>query len=147
MNKQKPGLYLSGSIEHSKNYKKWRNKMYKKLHSYYDVIIPDKADCPFDKDDIEYKIWLKKNIIMRDMVNVATSQYFFAKIDKAVFKGAGTISEITTAAWLGKDMIVFLDGVQEKDLPGWMLGCLSGAVYVNSIEEAIDLYLKKNKEN
>jgi hypothetical protein len=141
----KPAIYLSGSIEYSKNFKFWRNLMYKKLHTHYKVIIPDKADCPFDKEDAEYKGWMRENIIMKDMVDVATSKYFFVKLDKAVFKGAGTISEVSTAAWLGKDIVVFLDGITEEKIPSWMLGCLSGAVFVNSIDEAIKLYLERAK--
>jgi hypothetical protein len=140
--KSKPGLYLSGSIEYSKNYKGWRNKMFKNLHSLYKVIIPEKANCPFDKTDPEFKAWIKENTVLRDMINVSTSQFFFVKIDKAVLKGAGTISEITTASWLGKNMLVLLDGLKEEQLPTWMLGCLANADFVNSIDEAIVVYRK-----
>ena len=141
--KSKPGLYLSGSIEFSKNFKRWREKMFKKLHLHYKVIIPEKADCPFEKTDPEFKAWIKEYTVIKDMINVSTSQYFFVKIDKAVLKGAGTISEITTACWLGKDLVVFLDGVKEETLPTWMLGCLANAEYVTSIDEAISLYERK----
>lgn len=55
MNKKKPAIYLSGSIEYSKDHQAWRNKMYKALHGQYRVIIPEKADCPFDKTDVEFK--------------------------------------------------------------------------------------------
>ena len=144
--KAKPSIYLSGSIEFSKTYKEWRNAFYKALHRKYKVIIPDKANCPFDKSDLEYREWMRENIVMRDMVNVATSQYFFAKIDKAVLKGAGTISEITTACWLGKHMIVMMDGIKITSLPSWMLGCLAGVEFVDSIEEAINRYHEIAKE-
>jgi len=142
----KPSIYLSGSIEYSKSPFSWRNKMYKDLHRFYNVIIPDKAsDCPFSRDDIEFKGWMKEKFVMPDMVHVATSQYFFAKIDKAVFDGAGTISEITTAAWLGKNMMIFIDKIKNKDIPSWTLGCLDGAEFVGSIEEAIEKYTIKIK--
>jgi hypothetical protein len=144
--KTKPSIYLSGSIEYSKSYNIWRKKMLKDLHRQYRVIIPDKADCPFDKVDPEFKEWIRDNTVMKDMVNVATSQYFFVKIDKAVLKGAGTISEITTACWLGKDMMVMLDGVKAVSLPTWMLGCLAGAQFVESIDEAIVVYKEKARE-
>jgi len=146
MKKSKSGLYLSGSIEYSKAHREWRNKMYKLLHKDYKVIIPEKANCPFEKTDSEFREWIKDNIVMRDMVNVATSQYFFVKIDKGVLKGAGTTSEMTTAAWLGKDMIVMLDGVKVHTLPTWMLGCLATAEFVDSIDEAIELYKEKARE-
>ena len=144
--KTKPYIYLSGSIEYSKTFKEWRNKMYKSLHRQYGVIIPEKANCPFEKTDPEFQQWIHDNTVMKDMVNVATSQYFFVKIDKAVLKGAGTISEITTAAWLGKDMVVMLDGLKVHTLPTWMLGCLAGSHFVDSIDEAIDVYKEKAKE-
>ena len=144
--RSKPGLYLSGSMEYSKNYKRWREKMYKNLHHFYKVIIPDKAECPFDKSDLEFKHWMKEKIVVKDMIDVSTSQYFFVKIDKAVLKGAGTISEITNAAWLGKNMLVMLDGIREDHLPSWMLGCLANAEFVNSIDEAIGVYRAKAQE-
>jgi hypothetical protein len=144
--KAKPAIYLSGSIEYSKSHKAWRSKIYKALHRTYKVIIPDKIDCPFDKPDPEFGHWVHDNTVMKDMVNVATSQYFFVKIDKAVLKGAGTISEITTAAWLGKDMVVMFDGVKKEKLPSWMIGCLAPAQEIESIEEAIDVYKEKARE-
>ena len=144
--KTKPAIYLSGSIDYQKNHKKWREKIYKALHRKYKVIIPDKANCPFEKTDIEFREWIRSNTVMKDMVNVATSQYFFVKIDKAVLRGAGTISEITTACWLGKDMVVLIDGVRVSALPTWMLGCLAGAEFVDSIDEAIELYKDLAKE-
>lgn len=144
--KAKPSLYLSGSIDYSDDYKVWRNQMYKALHRHYRVIIPEKADCPFEKDDYEFREWIRDHTVMKDMVNVATSQYMFVKIDKAVLKGAGTISEITTACWLGKHMIAMLDGVRLTSLPTWMLGCLAGAEFVDSIEEGIEIYKELAKE-
>jgi len=144
--KAKPAIYLSGSIEYSKTYKEWRNKFYKALHRKFKVIIPEKANCPFEKTDLEFREWIRNNTVNKDMVNVATSQYFFVKIDKAVLKGAGTISEITTACWLGKHMVALLDGVKAHTLPTWMLGCLAGTEFVGSIEEAIDLYQEIAKE-
>jgi len=144
--KTKPAIYLSGSIEYSKAHEAWRNKFYKALHRTYKVIRPDKIDCPFEKVDPEYGIWVHDNTVMKDMVDVATSQYFFVKVDKAVLKGAGTISEITTAAWLGKSMIVMYDGVKRETLPNWMIGCLATAQIVESIDEAIDIYKEKIRE-
>jgi hypothetical protein len=146
MVKARPALYLSGSIEHQKNHKVWRNQIYKALHRNFKVIIPDKAISPFEKTDVEFKEWMRDNFVMKDMINVATSQYFFVKIDNAVLKGAGTISEITTASWLGKHMVYILDGVKEQSLPSWMLGCLAIAEQVNSIEEAIEVYKEIAKE-
>lgn len=144
--KTKPAIYLSGSIEHSLKHNIWRKQMHKGLHRKYKVIIPDKADCPYEKDEPEYGEWMSANIVMRDMINVVTSQYFFVKIDRAVLKGAGTISEITTAHWMSKDMIVMLDGIRLSSLPSWMLGCLAGAQFVDSIEEAVEVYKQKALE-
>ena len=146
MDKYKPSLYLSGSMEHSSDPDTWRKKMFKVLHPHYKVIIPNKADLPFEKTDPEYKVWMREKFVMPDMISVSTAKYFFVKIDKGVFQGAGTLSEITTAAWLGKNMVVFLDGVSETEIPSWTLGCIEGAIFVNSIDDAIVLYKKKAKE-
>ena len=142
---EKPAIYTSGSIEYSKDPDSWRLKMLKSLHFRYNVIIPDSKGCPYDKTEEEYKSWIKKEFIMPDMISVATSQYFFVKLDAAVFKGAGTISELTTACWLGKHIVYMLDKIEEKDIPGWTLGCLTGAIKVSSIDEAIELYKNLNK--
>lgn len=141
MHEPKHSLYLSGSIEKSDDPNTWRKKMYKALHRKLKVIIPKKAEIPFDKVDPEYKSYMRLNFVMPDMISVSTSKYFFVKIDKGVFQGAGTISEITTAAWMSKNMVVFLDGVKESDIPSWTLGCLDGVIFVNSIDEAINYYL------
>ena len=147
MTKSKPGLYLSGAIEASKDPNSWREKLYKALYRKYKVIIPvAKTKCPFDKQDPEFAEWIMTKFILPDMIDVTTSRYFFAKIDKAVFKGAGTISEITTAAWMGKDMIILLDKIKLSDIPEWTVGCFANATFVDSIDEAIEVYKEKAKE-
>ena len=143
--KSRPGLYLSGSMEYSSDSCTWRKKIYKALHSYYKVIIPNKVDLPFDKDDPEFKVWMREKFVIPDMINVSTSKFFLVKLDKEVFQGAGTISEITTACWLGKDIVAFLDGITEKEIPAWTLGCLEGALFVKDVDAAIDLYKKRAK--
>ncbi len=145
MEKSKPGLYLSGSMEHSSDSETWRKKVYKSLHPHYKVIIPNKADIPFEKTDPEFKVWMKEKFVMPDMISVSTSKFFLVKLDKGVFQGAGTISEITTACWLGKDIVVFFDGITEKEMPAWTLGCLEGAIFVKDVDAAIDLYKKRAK--
>ena len=136
----KPSIYLSGSIEFSKDPDSWRKKMNRALCHTYNVIIPDTMEPPFEKTDEDYRAWTRDNFILPDMTVVATSQYFFVKLDKGVFKGAGTISELTLASWLGKDIIVLIDGVKMEDIPGWTIGCLAGATFVNNVEEGIDIY-------
>jgi len=145
MNINNPNLYLSGSIEFAKNPDSWRNKVFKALHKQYNVIIPKAIEPPFEKTEEEYKGWIKESFIMPDMTNVATSKYILVKIDTAVFKGAGTVSEMSLACWLGKDIVYVLDNIEEKDMPGWALGSLANAKKVASINEAIDYY-KKIKE-
>jgi len=145
MKKSKNSVYLSGSIEASSDPITWRKQMYRALHKHYNVIIPDPMDCPFQKTDDEYPEWVRQNFIMPDMHDVATSRYTFVLLDPAVFKGAGTISEIALACWLGKEIVYMLEGVEKKDMPGWALGCLANAIEVKSIDEAIEYYKKKVK--
>ena len=137
----KKGLYLSGSIEFAKDPEGWRNKMYKALHKYYKVIIPlGDPNPPFEKTEPEYKGWIREKYIMTDMVDVVTASYFFVKFDSAVFKGAGTVSEVTAASFFGKHMVYFLDKIEEVNMPSWTLGCLANAYKVNSIKEAIEYF-------
>lgn len=144
--KNKPGLYLSGSIEFSKDAESWRKYMYRKLHYWYNVIIPVEAQPPFEKTDPEYAAFIKKNFVIPDMIDVTTSKYFFVKLDKAVFKGAGTQGEITSACFMGKHIIAYLDGIKLEKIPGWIIGCLDDATFVDSIDEAIELYRIEAKE-
>jgi len=138
----KPKLYLSGIVEYAKDPRSWRNDFYDALHKDYKVFIPVSAQPPYAKTDPEYKTWIKERFVMPDMIEVATSGYVFVKFDPAVFKGAGTISEVTTAAWMGKHIVYWCDGIKEEKMPGWTLGCLADAIKVNSINAAIDLYKK-----
>ena len=142
----KPSLYLSGSIEQNKKHGVWRQKVYKALHRKYKIIIPEKSECPFDKNEPEFKEWVYERTVKKDMVDLFTAKYIFVKVDPQVFGGAGTISEITMAAQFGKDIVYMLDGIKEEDIPLWTLGCLAGATEVESIEEAIEYYREKAKE-
>lgn len=134
-------LYLSGAIEYCKDPNSWRKKMYKKLFKNYRVFIPDPAIPPFDKEEPEYKSWVKENFIIPDMNQIVKGKYFFVKLDKETFEGAGTVSELTLAAWKDKHIVVFLDGINEEDIPGWCLGCLDDAIFVDSIDNAIKYYI------
>jgi hypothetical protein len=136
----KPGIYLSGSIEFNRDPDSWRKKMNRGLCQTYEVIIPDTMHPPFDKTDPEYYKWTRDNFILPDMAAVAGAPYFFVKLDKGVFKGAGTISELSLASWLGKDIVYWVDGIKDSDIPGWTLGCLTGGTRVNNVEEAIEVY-------
>jgi nucleoside 2-deoxyribosyltransferase len=134
----KPSIYTSGPIEFSNDAYAWRNHMYRELHTSYYVIIPDLIPCPFTKKDPEYPQWIKRNFILPDMKDVAICDYFFVYVDHVY--SSGTYGELSLAAWLGKNITCFLDDVELTTLPMWVIGCLSGANFVNSIEEAIKYY-------
>jgi hypothetical protein len=70
----KPKIYLSGSIEFSKSHRAWRNKFYKALHRDYKVIIPEKANCPFEKYDPEFDFCIN---VMPAFEYAATVKTFF----------------------------------------------------------------------
>ena len=134
----KKSIYLSGPIEFTDNAYAWRNHMYRDLHDDFDIIIPDLIPCPFSKGDEGYGAWVKKHFILPDMKDVAVSNHFFVYIDHVY--SSGTYGELSLASWLGKDIVCFLDGVELKSLPQWIIGCLSGSIYVDSIDEAIKHY-------
>jgi len=70
------------------------------------------------------------------------SEHMFVKIDEAVLHGAGTISEITFASFYKKHLVYMIDGLEERNLPGWLLGCLWKAKRVHTIDETIEYYKK-----
>ena len=143
----KPAIYTSGSMEFNKKCFVWRKKMNRALHHWYKIIIPDAIDCPFEKEDKEYSSWIKDFYIMPDMQSVATSRHFFVLLDQAVFKGAGTISELSLACWLGKEIVAVFDGITPKKIPSWIVGCLTGATVFKSVDEAISYYKEKAKNH
>jgi hypothetical protein len=141
-NPKRNTLYTSGSIEFNKDPNTWREHMRNELKHKFHVIIPWAASPPAAKGTPEYNEWIHRNFVMPDMSDVARSRFFFIRIDEGVLKGAGTISELSLAAWFNRYIVAFLDGVKIGELPGWMCGCLNTARFVNSIEEAIEHFKK-----
>jgi len=132
-------LYLSGPIEFTDSAYVWRNHMYRDLHEDYDIIIPDLIPCPFTKKDDEYGAWVKNNFILPDMKDVMVCNNFFVYIDHVY--SSGTYGELSLAALLGKDIVCYLDKeIKVEKLPMWVIGCLDGAEYVKSINDAIGYY-------
>jgi len=143
--KYKQSIYASGAIEFSKDPDTWRNKMQKELKKEFNVIIPYAKFCPHSKDEEKYKDWIKENFIIPDIEAVMKSENLFVKIDPGVIRGSGTYGELTVAAYFNKSIVYMLDGVKETELPGWTLGCLTNAVKVESIEDAIKYYKSKGE--
>jgi hypothetical protein len=135
----KKSIYTSGPIEFSKDAYTWRNLMLRELHTMYEVLIPDCMPCPFNKTDPEYGGWIRKHYIMPDMKDVATANHFFVIIDGIY--SSGTYGELSLASWLNKDIVCFLDNdIKLESLPMWILGCLHGATFVDSVEDGIRHY-------
>lgn len=133
-------LYTSGSMEYNKDPDTWREKMGNALKLRVHVIKPITMSVPFKKGEEGYAQFVHRSFIMPDLSDVARSKYFFIKIDKGVLKGAGTISELSLAAWMNKHIVATLDGVKIEECPGWMVGCLATATFVKNVEEGIELY-------
>ena len=134
-------LYLSGSIEFSKDASSWRNQMEKELFGSYKIINPASQFCPLEKDNTtSYKQWIYDRFIIPDIEDVLKCSHFFVKIDKGASRGSGTWSELTFAAYFNKHIVYLLDDIKPKEIPGWSLGCLANAMQVQSIEEAIKYY-------
>ena len=139
---KKPVLYTSGSIEYAEDPFWWRKKIKKAVGKKYTVIIPRSMTSKYKKDDPRYRTWVKKTFVMPDFNEISACDCFFIQICKTTFKGMGTPSELSFAAWLGKPIVAWIDGVKLNDMPGWTLGCLDGAKLCSSLEEAIDHYKK-----
>jgi nucleoside 2-deoxyribosyltransferase len=135
----KPSIYLSGAIEKSKDPFNWRNEVKESLLQYYDVIIPDKIKVP-KKCSFLYKQKVINNIVIRDINNLIRCEHFLVKIDSAVLKGAGTLSEITFAAIYNKPIVCYFDDITIQDVPGWIQGCLYDATILNGVKDAIKYF-------
>ena len=129
-------------MEYNKDPTTWRQKMYEALRYKYHVIIPWMCEPPFKKGESKYSKWVYHNFVVPDLSDVTRSQYFFIRIDPGVLKGAGTISELSLAAFLNRHIVAVIDRVERKNLPGWMLGCLVKAHFVLNINSAIEYYKK-----
>lgn len=133
----KPKIYLSGAIEKSDSPFKWRMEMKKALEPDYDVIVPAGLELPPNCSFVDRQKIIKYEIILRDINDVISCQEFFVKIDPAVLRGAGTISEITFATIYNKNITFLLEDVVIDNVPGWVQGCLHGQTMVNGVQEAI----------
>jgi hypothetical protein len=133
-------LYTSGSMEYNKDPETWRERMQNALKHKVHVINPKIMEIPFNKDEDNYRDFVYRNFVMPDLSDVARCKYFFIKIDKAVFKGAGTISELSLAAWMNKHIVAMFDDIEMHECPGWLLGCLSNAYFVKDVEDGIAYY-------
>jgi hypothetical protein len=144
-NNKKENIYLSGSIEFSLDAFSWRNELEQALSEKYNVIIPIAKDTKISKYSPKYKEWVYKYFIRPDIDDVIESKYFFVKIDKAVLRGAGTISETTVAAYYNKNIVYWITNcLKETELPGWLLGSLHRGTKVKSIGEAVRYYNKEH---
>jgi hypothetical protein len=133
----KPKIYLYGAIERSDNPFQWRQEIKSKLEPDYDVIVPTGLELPPDCSFLDRQKVIKYDIVLKDINDVISCQEFFVKIDPAVLKGAGTLSEITFATIYNKPITCWFDGISIQDAPGWIQGCLYDTSVVSGIKEAI----------
>ena len=136
----KMSLYTSGSIEYAGDPFWWRNILRKSLGRRYNVIIPMSMKSEYSKEDPRYRTWVKETFVIPDMNCVRDCEHFFIQICETTFKGMGTPSELSLAAWLGKPIVAWIDNVNLGTIPGWTLGCLDGATLVSSLDEAVEHY-------
>jgi predicted transcriptional regulator len=142
--RNKPTLYLSGAVQRAKDPWTWRFALRDALSKEYDVIIPeDKLDLPSNATMHQKQQLIKNDIVIKDVKDVVDCSEFFVKIDPDVFKGAGTVSEVTFAAYFNKPMVYVLDKIKLKKLPNWVQGCLFNALLVKDIDQAIKHFLAK----
>lgn len=140
----KPKIYLSGAIQRAEDPWTWRFAMRNSLQQHYDIIIPeDKIEFPPKATFEDRQIIIKHNIILKDIHDVLDCNEFFVKLDPYVFKSAGTVAEITFAAYFRKPITYILDDIAMDDMPGWIHGCLSDADCMPDIKAAIQHFRDK----
>lgn len=127
-------IYLSGAMEFDPfGGVTWRQEITPKLESIgYEVLDPadgerEKIGITVEKftelkiTDLEaYKEVVRKNIILRDYLDIIHADIMLLKYDEGVFKGAGSISEAAIAYVIGTPIIVVSE-FEENSISGWLL--------------------------
>lgn len=147
-------VYLCGGMEKSKDGRSWRIKATDllSLHGFgvwnpyleeENIKIPNGLDMNNLDRERDFKLLNKymRNIIVYDfnvLFNDITS--VLVRLDQGVLDAAGSMSEMSFAAYLSKPVHVWLDGLNLEDLPLWLCGALN--TYSYSLEGAIDNLLK-----
>ena len=141
MNQPKDKIYLSGAIQFAKDPNSWRLTLIKKLSKYYDFFNPMDVILPQEiydlKDSYQKYEWIYNNIVIKDLNGLDSCNHMFIKLDKACFKGSGTVSEITLANLLNIHMFYILDDIKFTDIPIWTRSCLYNADNLKDIPYAI----------
>lgn len=153
----KKRVYLSGPMEYVPDGGVgWREEITPKLETLgLAVINPYKLNNLIMKEgDLEkFPGWkleeperydaMVASMASLDLAAARGCDYTVVKVDKYINTGAGTHCEISTA-WQNKRTVIYwIDGVERKDIPGFLLGLYHHIVY--SEKELLD-YLKKDME-
>lgn len=150
-------VYLSGGMEYAKDDgKDWREEMEfwikKNLHhkvfnpqvkssSYLRKILPRKDFRRFKSTDIDRYQKIVRRFVEIDTKEIATvSDYVVCLWNESAMRGAGTKGEITIAKYFKKP-IYLVTRSAKKELPGWILGCIT--IFFNSFDELKEFLLLK----
>lgn len=132
-----PKIYLSGAIEHNSDGHNWWDNvtdLFKKegvgvlnpakgqivLETMLAKYADDKCGCGYG--DTIYQI------VNKDLRMIAESCGSFVRYCEGVRRGAGTHGEITLHRALGLPVIVWTNGYNKQQIPGWVWGCASNVI-------------------
>jgi hypothetical protein len=137
MSKNKPIFYLSGGIEHTKDFGQgWRDKCVSNFNqmgiqsinvSELEQSFMKEYEVPFpiDKEDSRYyKTLIQQHFIYPDLQLITDfADALVIYYDESVRKGAGTVAELQHAFSMGIPIYVVNGFDSIKDIPSWMIGC------------------------
>lgn len=127
-----PKIYLSGAIEHNNDGHSWWDDVTALFEKEgMGVLNPTKgqnvletmlAKYADDKSSSGYRETVYQ-IVNKDIRMITESHGSFVRYCNGVRKGAGTHGEITLHRALGLPVVVWANGYDKQQIPGWVWGC------------------------
>lgn len=125
-------VYLSGSIEHNEDGHSWWDDVTALFKEEgVSVLDPTKGQeeleerinaVNHDKTLVAYKEGVHE-IVNKDIILTCMGQGSFVRYCEGVRKGAGTHGEITLHRAIGLPVVVWANGYDKQQIPGWVWGC------------------------
>jgi hypothetical protein len=134
-------VYLSGGMEYAKNEGiDWRSDLdeWIKINLKHSVFNPNAESYKYLRkhmpnndfrhcktSDIDAYTKIVKHFVDLDSKEIALrSDYVICYWDRSAQRGAGTKGELTIARYFKKP-VYMVTRIHKKDIPGWVLGCVT----------------------
>jgi len=147
-------VYLSGSIEHNEDGHDWWDDITGLFEAEgFKTLDPTKGQeeleercsaASGDKTSVQYKDAIYE-IVNKDIIMTCVGHGSFVRYCEGVRRGAGTHGEITLHRAIGLPVVVWANGYDKQDIPGWVWGCTN--YIINDKEAAVHTLIELVKIN